>query len=428
MQQKKYSKAIEYFKAAEDCPDKPLSNDLNAKREECLKAIRDAEAEQRRQDELAKKKAQEARNASKGYMEITDVKFANCLDNGTTINEYGSTLYASDMRYLKPRISYTGVANGTKDITLYYKLYKTDGSLRQSSSSPAGYTTSKEVTILPGKNNTLYLPGWGNDNSSVYSVGSQRFELWYNGNCLYSTTVWISRKSGEATYLKVDNKTAVSTSFLAGGSSETFYVSTDADSWTTWGVPSFCTVTDKTSTSFKLVCEANTSTSERTDWMKIKAGDKEVRIDIKQTGKQGPTVKIEKVWVEHNVVKVVNKSVYNVYFGWQQVPTTVKAMRIHVKFNADLMKGRKVRVCAYFDDSNGSAMIGSDSDYITSTGQVTVQGNGTATYEHSTWNDFTLEIPNSAIKNGDNNRFMIQIHDDKGHTVAESGYTYFSMH
>ena len=39
MQQKQYSKAIEYFRAAEDCPDKPSSNDLQAKRNECLRAI-----------------------------------------------------------------------------------------------------------------------------------------------------------------------------------------------------------------------------------------------------------------------------------------------------------------------------------------------------------------------------------------------------
>ena len=49
MQQKQYSRAIEYFKAAEDCPDKPSSNDLRAKRDECLRAIREIE-ENRKQN------------------------------------------------------------------------------------------------------------------------------------------------------------------------------------------------------------------------------------------------------------------------------------------------------------------------------------------------------------------------------------------
>ena len=103
MQQKQYSRAIEYFKAADDCPDKPASNDLQAKRNECLRAIKQIEEERQQEAELARKRAQEANYAAKGYMEITDIKFANTKKDGTIINDYGSTLYSSELRYLKPK-------------------------------------------------------------------------------------------------------------------------------------------------------------------------------------------------------------------------------------------------------------------------------------------------------------------------------------
>ena len=55
MRQKQFVKAIEFFNAAEDCPDKPSNHDLTQKREECRKAIRQTK-EARRQIE-----AEEAR-------------------------------------------------------------------------------------------------------------------------------------------------------------------------------------------------------------------------------------------------------------------------------------------------------------------------------------------------------------------------------
>lgn len=426
MQQKQYSKAIEYFRAAEDCPDKPSSNDLQAKRNECLRAIKQIEEERQHEAELERKRAQEANYAAKGYMEITDIRFANTKKDGTIINDYGSTLYSSELRYLKPKLYYNGLASEKKTIKLFWKIYKGDGTLSRGSSSPEGYTSSSEYTIYPGNGNTINLLGWGNDDGGTYPVGTCRYELWYNGNCLFSKQVEINRKPGEASYLKVDNKTSVTKSFSENGGTETFYVSTDGDSWSTWGVPSFCKILEKTSTSFKLKCEPNTSSSERTDYLKIQAGNKEVRIDIKQDGKKGPSATINRVWVDHNIAKTGYNSVYNAYFGWQQVPTTIYVMRIHVDFDINGMKDKTIRVCAFFFDSNGNKMRSSNNQYKTVDGQVTVQDTGRPSYESSTWSDFILEIPYSVMKKG-SDKFLVQIQDSNGTTFASSDYEYFSV-
>ena len=115
-----------------------------------------------------------------------------------------------------------------------------------------------------------------------YSTLKQEIEkLIKDGEKIYETSFTVKKKEGTASYLTVDSKTAVSTSFSSSGGSETFYVKTDAGSWETWGVPSWCEITNKTATSFTIKCSYN-SGAKRTDWMKIKAGGKEVRIDITQ--------------------------------------------------------------------------------------------------------------------------------------------------
>lgn len=271
MQLKQYARAIEFFNAAEDCPDKPADNDLRAKREECIREIN---------------KATEAIE-KKGYMEITSVSFANVNSSGSEISGYGSTIYGSDLRYLKPRVNYNGLATENKSIELFFKLFDPNGTLKTNSSSPRGYTWRETQTVYPGNSKTMRLSSWGvnSSGSSAVAIGSYKFEIWYKDNRIYSTTVSIKKKPSEATFLNVNDKTSISKSFPASGGYETFYVSTDAESWTTWGVPSWCSIENVTSNSFRLRCSENTSSSAKNDYLKIVAGGKEVRIDVSQSGK-----------------------------------------------------------------------------------------------------------------------------------------------
>lgn len=518
MQQKQYSRAIEYFKAAEDCPDKPSSNDLRAKRDECLRAIREIEENRKQEAELARKKALESSATSKAYMDILDIQFANEDADNNMINAYGSSLvasemrylhakilyngiasenktvklfwklfkpdgsmyqvtnspdgytyynentvypgknqsfylsgygnkdvgsfpagiyryeiwynntklfsknfeindatkghsyikvnnilfgngdydrniltdygkplYSSEMRYLQPRVFYNGLTNEKKQVKLYWKIIKPDGTISRGSTSPEGFTSSSEYTISSGTNHTLDLLGWGNKGGGTYPAGLYKYELWCDGNLLFSKEFVIKGKPGEVSYLKVDNKTAVSTTFTANGGSETFYISTDSDSWTTWGIPTWCSVEDKTSNSFKLKCESNTSSSERSDYMKIKAGDKEVRIDVVQSG----------------INKIQKGSIESVTFEQDVYKDGVYGINIHVKFDIENCKGEKCACIVYFYNENGDSKIinnNAPSEYKTSDGHLSVRTDFTPSYDSSTFNDLILFIPNNIIK------------------------------
>ena len=131
----------------------------------------------------------DARYAASGYMEITGVSFANTDMSLTVIDDYGSMLYASEVRYLCPRIYYRGLASEDHDITLKVKIIKEDGTLDSSENSPAGYTYSQEVTVKPGSGGVMNLNGWGRTNGGAYSPGQYKFQFCYNGNVLYEKSV-----------------------------------------------------------------------------------------------------------------------------------------------------------------------------------------------------------------------------------------------
>lgn len=102
---------------------------------------------------------------------------------------------------------------------------------------------------------------------------------------VYSGTTYTYFDYSTEVTLSVDGSTANKLQkFSATGGRITFIVNTNADSYDTWGIPSWCRVEDKTSTGFTLVCEANPYSTPRTDYMKVMVGGKEIRIDVEQTG------------------------------------------------------------------------------------------------------------------------------------------------
>ena len=416
-----YENAIKAFTAAKSCPDKPDNNDLDQRIAQCRKKQqeeerrnRENEIERQREAENRRQREQEERdrenkNASKGYIDINRVVFANVNNEGDIINDYGSTLYASDIKYLKPKFYISSLTSSSKSITFYCKMYTPNGTLMTGNSSPSGYTYSSSFTIHP---NTTWISmsGWGNKNGGTYIPGTYKYELWYNGNRLYTTNVTLYKRENEATKLTVDNKTSVSTSFSENGGTETFYVSTDANEWTTWGVPSWCSVQNKSSTSFTLRCEANTSRSERSDYMKIKAGNKEVRIDITQSGKKGPSAVINNLWVEHNVFNGM-----------------IKGMRIHINLTVNGMLGKTVKYCVFFYlNDNTTRLINMYGGHISSS------ATGRATYESSTWSDWWIFVPYqwlyAAANRSNYCSFDVEIQDLNGNLLVRNANTQFVLY
>ena len=292
--QGRFEEAKRYYKAASACPDKPKQNNISARISVCDNAIREATDQRRRQQEAERN----------GYIRITNIKFGNTDDDGNIISDYGSTLYAPNILYLTPRISYEGLCSSSRSETFDVKIYKPDGSLKTSSSSPSGCTYSDTETIYPG-NNQVTFHGWGNNNGGSYTPGTYRFEVWHDGNFVYSTN-----------FSLLSNRYA----------------------------------------------------------------------------------KIESIWVDHN-----------------QMRDGVKGMLIHVKFSVYNMLNRTGSCNAYFyyDNADNTRLQDLNNSYRTSSGHVAVGKDFSPSYESSTYNDFTLFIPNAELHvTGKHSlKFRIRIYD-----------------
>lgn len=218
-------------------------------------------------------------------------------------------------------------------------------------------------------------------------------------------------------YLTVNGSTSNKTkSFSEYGGRETYTINTNASSFETWGVPSWCRIENKTSTSFTLVCEPKSTVGERSDYMKIIAGGKEIRIDIKQTGKKGEAI-IKDSWIIHNLKD-------NMWNGYTYTP--LNYMNIHCHFSVSGHQGEDIRVCAFFYHANGEKVYTTASDFKTPDGQATVQVVGHCTYENTLWKDFQLNIPYYVFPKGELN-VKIQIQDKNGNFLVESSPIAFTV-
>lgn len=116
---------------------------------------------------------------------ITKMEVANVDYDGNIIQDYGSTIYDFKTKYLKPRIIIKPFRT-SGSYTVYVKLYKDNFLQRNTSSSPEDYTYSYSVTISGSSNQTIELSGWGSNNAGQWSIGTYRYEVWYNNYCLGS--------------------------------------------------------------------------------------------------------------------------------------------------------------------------------------------------------------------------------------------------
>ena len=275
--QGRYADAKNNFAAAKDCPDKPASNDLDFWLEKCDAAIVAGDS---KKTETSTKKTTSGQSNVNLNLNIRSMEFANTTNSGEIINDFGTPLAASQIKYLKPRFTYDGLS-ASASVTLYVKLIKPDGTLSYSSSSPSGYTYSKNVSLTPGSGNTCLLTGWGTDSGGSYIPGTWRIEVWMSGKRIFQKDFVLQDKLA-ASYLRVDNQTEVSSVYVNSGGTRTYSVSTDGTSYEVALLPSWCSVTEKTASSFTIRYSANTSAEVRSDWFQVKSGEKKVKVSVSQ--------------------------------------------------------------------------------------------------------------------------------------------------
>lgn len=148
----------------------------------------------KKQTFVAERLRKEREAAKTAYMKIQKIEFANVSANGDIVNYYGSTLYSSEIKYLQPRITYNGLLDETRLVTLYYKILKPDGTLMSRSYSPPGYTYSNSLKVQTGSYNSFEFSSWGNGTNGYFVSGTYKFELWYEGAKIHQTTFVVKDK------------------------------------------------------------------------------------------------------------------------------------------------------------------------------------------------------------------------------------------
>lgn len=117
---------------------------------------------------------------------IKDITFANTDYDNNIIDDFGSKLHKSTIRYLRPKVTYDCLKKDMTSVEISTKIIDPHGDLERGTSSPEGYTQTMNRSISYGKDKTVYLISWGNRNGNAYYYGIYTYEIWYQGRKLYS--------------------------------------------------------------------------------------------------------------------------------------------------------------------------------------------------------------------------------------------------
>lgn len=188
-------------------------------------------------------------------------------------------------------------------------------------------------------------------------------------------------------FLRVNGQTStLDVDYQAFGGDKQFSVSTSASSYDIYGMPSWCSISGRTTASFTLICNENPSTSSRSDYVEIRADGRSVRINIRQSGKvqvkpetgsaSTETATIESITVEHD-----------------QDVSGEKGVVIHVNFVIHKMKNVKCHAAAYFYDSNSNRLKDTNNAYKSEGGQVSCGKDFVPDYDNARFSDLKLRIP-----------------------------------
>lgn len=191
-----------------------------------------------------------------------------------------------------------------------------------------------------------------------------------------------------ATYLFVDQQTSLTVAINSYSGNETYNVSTDGKEWSISHLPSWCRIT-KYANSFSLYVEANPLHEERMDWFKVTSDNKEVIINVKQSGKP------------LNVAAHINYAtlLHNVFWSSQEL-----LGGRHLQINTDVTiigaRGQKCMIVAFISDENNysiKATSGYSNYAITSSNNVYAATEVTPASDDAQRFNVEIYLPNNAM-------------------------------
>lgn len=220
----------------------------------------------------------------------------------------------------------------------------------------------------------------------------------------------------EDTYLTVENAKNTMVRFPAEGGTQVVHVATDANFWDTWGLPSFCHVSNITASSFTLTCDPNNS-EKRVDFMKVRTANQEARIDIRQDASYNN--RFDRIWLDLN-----------------RMERGQMCTMVHMALQISDAQGHEIQAQIFFEHADGRPVLNED-QYFGLNGQVMLCNLHTnpnkiiVNNPITRWDNFIMYIPNSQfhLKSGKHElRFKAQIYDvTTGQVILTSDYQYFTL-
>lgn len=175
-------------------------------------------------------------------------------------------------------------------------------------------------------------------------------------------------------YLYVDDSSDfINSTWDMSGGKQTYNVKTNhPNGYEITSLSSWFFCSSKSNNQFTINYQPNNT--ERTDWFLVKTGNKEVKINIKQTS-SASIGKIISFETEHNVFEG-NK----------------KGMNIKVYYEVSNARNKTIQIACYFYDRYGNALKDKNQNYRTKNGDVAVHKNVTMTTD-SSYSLITIFMP-----------------------------------
>lgn len=181
-------------------------------------------------------------------------------------------------------------------------------------------------------------------------------------------------------FLTVDGKTDVTSNYSYSGGTYNYLVKTNSSDYSVTMLPSWCSVS-KYADVFTITCDRNNSSSSRSDWFKVSAGDLSVKVHVSQPSDPNAiSGEIENVWVDYNAVQQ-----YGLLF--------TKGMNIHIKFSTHNLLNEKCSACAFFYAQDGTPLSDYNYQYRTSDGYVYAETSFRPNYVDCSYSDLVIFMP-----------------------------------
>ncbi|MDR1169982.1 MAG: hypothetical protein LBK97_04015 [Prevotellaceae bacterium] len=184
-----------------EADNKQLTDTVNKNQEELGKLMAELEKENNRLKSENKQLANKANeNPSKldkqadpvnpanelketSTIKITRIELSNYNKDGSIIDDFGSVLHSSKVRYLLPKIHFTNQLKKGKTFNFTINYYDSQGKLKSGASANEKCTSENYISTAA---KDAILSMCGNDSDGYWSAGAYTVEIWSEGVCLGS--------------------------------------------------------------------------------------------------------------------------------------------------------------------------------------------------------------------------------------------------